>query len=100
MNTENELFGELHEQEENGLFGNEHRRQYEAQQEALCQPLVSSRACRFAEWLQENRWFPFYQGKWNYTFENGTSISEALYNKNYRKTTEELYAKFCQEHGY
>lgn len=35
MNTENELFGELHEQEENGLFGNEHRRQYEAQQEAL-----------------------------------------------------------------
>lgn len=35
MITENELFGELHEQEENGLFGNEHRRQYEAQQEAL-----------------------------------------------------------------
>ena len=33
MNTE--LFGELHEQEENGLFGNEHRRQYEAQQETL-----------------------------------------------------------------
>ena len=61
---------------------------------------VSSRACRFAEWLQENRWFSFYQGKWNYTFEHGTSISEASYNKNYRKTTEELYAKFCQEHGY
>lgn len=35
MNTEHELFGELHEQEENGLFGNEHRRQSEAQQEAL-----------------------------------------------------------------
>ena len=35
MNTEHELFGELHEEEENGLFGNEHRRQYEAQQEAL-----------------------------------------------------------------
>jgi len=35
MENENELFGELHEQEENGLFGNEHRRQYEAQQEAL-----------------------------------------------------------------
>ena len=61
---------------------------------------VSSRACRFAEWLQENRWFSFYQGKWNYTFEHGTSISEVSYNKNYRKTTEELYAKFCQEHGY
>ena len=42
MNTENELFGELHEQEENGLFGNEHRRQYEAQQEALCLSAVSS----------------------------------------------------------
>ena len=35
MNTGQELFGELHEQEENGLFGNEHRRQYEAQKEAL-----------------------------------------------------------------
>jgi hypothetical protein len=35
MNTEHELFGEQHEQEENGLFGNEHRRQREAQQEAL-----------------------------------------------------------------
>ena len=41
MNTENELFGELHEQEENGLFGNEHRRQYEAQQEELRQSAVS-----------------------------------------------------------
>lgn len=30
MNTEHELFGELHEQEEYGLFGNEHRRQYSA----------------------------------------------------------------------
>ena len=37
MNTEHELFGELHEQEENGLFGNEHIRQYEAQQESLRQ---------------------------------------------------------------
>ena len=61
---------------------------------------VSSRACQFAEWLQENRWFSFYQGKWKYTFEQGTSISEAVYNKNYRKTTQELYEKFCQEHGY
>ena len=42
MNTENELFGELHEQEENGLFGNEHRRQYEEQQEALSIHDVSS----------------------------------------------------------
>ena len=37
MNTEHELFGELHEHEENGLFGNEHIRHYEAQQEALRQ---------------------------------------------------------------
>jgi hypothetical protein len=44
MNTENELFGELHEQEENGLFGNEHRRQYEAHQEALRQPPVVGRS--------------------------------------------------------
>lgn len=35
MNTEHELFGEHHEQEENGLFGNEHKRQHEAQQEVL-----------------------------------------------------------------
>ena len=41
MNTESELFGELHEQEENGLFGNEHRRKYEAQQEALRLSAVS-----------------------------------------------------------
>lgn len=36
-----ELFGELHEQEENGLFGNEHRRQYDAQQDQLNIPVVS-----------------------------------------------------------
>lgn len=45
MNTENELFGELHEQEENGLFGNEHKRQYEAQQEALYISAVSNSFC-------------------------------------------------------
>jgi uncharacterized protein (DUF983 family) len=45
MNTEHELFGELHEQEENGLFGNEHRRKYEAQEEALCLSAVSCLIC-------------------------------------------------------
>jgi len=45
MNTEHELFGELHEQEENGLFGNEHRRQYEAQQEALRLSAVIGSVC-------------------------------------------------------
>lgn len=49
MNTENELFGELHEQEENGLFGNEHRRQYEAQQEALCLSAVSGSVCTYCK---------------------------------------------------
>lgn len=43
MNTEHELFGELHEQEENGLFGNEHRRQHEEQQEQLDKSDVISR---------------------------------------------------------
>jgi len=45
MNTEHELFGELHEQEENGLFGNEHKRQHEAQQEALRLSAVSCLIC-------------------------------------------------------
>ena len=45
MDDKNELFGELHEQEENGLFGNEHTRQNEAQQPAItystgCMPLI------------------------------------------------------------
>ncbi len=61
---------------------------------------ISIRACQFAEWLQKNRWFSFNDEKWNYTFEHGTSITEASYNKNYRKTTRELYSKFCQEKGY
>ena len=42
MNTEHELFGELHEQEENGLFGNEHR-QFQAMITQYCQcdfPLI------------------------------------------------------------
>jgi hypothetical protein len=41
MNTENELFGELHEQEEYGLFGKEQLRQHEAKQEALRLSAVS-----------------------------------------------------------
>lgn len=47
MNREHELFGELHEYEENGLFGNEHRRQYEAQQEALRLSAVVGRSEQF-----------------------------------------------------
>lgn len=65
-----------------------------------CSNDIGKHACQFAEWLQENRWLSFEQGKWNYVFEHGTSVSNTLYNKNYKKTTEELYAKFCQEYGY
>ena len=72
----------------------------EAQKTQLDLIDVGRFACQFAEWLQENRWFSFINGKWNYTFEHGTSISSASYDKNYRKTTEELYAKFCKERGY
>lgn len=61
---------------------------------------VSSRACKFAEWLQENRWFSFYDGKWSYTFQQGTAMSRKTYERNYMKTTEELYVMFCNEHGY
>ena len=55
-----------------------------------CVELSDNHAIGFSEWLQENRWYSFIQGKWNYTFEQGTSISEANYNKNYRKTTKQL----------
>jgi hypothetical protein len=61
---------------------------------------VSSRACLFAEWLQEKRWFSFIDGKWHYTFEQGTAMSRKTYEKNYMKTTQELYTIFCSQHGY
>lgn len=63
-------------------------------------PVVSSRFGEFALWLQNNRWFNYENGKWRYTFEQGTAISTANYEKNYTKTHEELYAMFCNENGY
>jgi hypothetical protein len=45
----------------------------------------------FAEWLQENRWFSFENGKWYYTFEQGTCMSDKEYQKKYVKTTAELW---------
>lgn len=52
----------------------------------------------FYNWRIENRWFTRSRGKWNYTFEQGTHISEESYNKNYRKTTSELFILFiCQK---
>ena len=44
----------------------------------------------FIIWKDENRWFTFSNGKWNYTFEHGTSISDKSYELYYRKTTSEL----------
>jgi len=45
---------------------------------------------KFILWKDTNRWFNFSDGKWNYTFEQGTSISKENYEKDYRKTTKEL----------
>lgn len=53
----------------------------------------------FAEWLYKNRWFQFENDKWYYTFEMGTSMSEKTYEKNYVKTTSELFASYQKESG-
>ena len=57
---------------------------------------IEQAACKFAEWLQENRWFHFNRDakKWYYTFEHGTAMSDKAYQKNYVKTTAELFEKF------
>ncbi len=56
-------------------------------------------AIKFAEWLQENRWFYFDQNNhvWHYTFEHGTSISNESYKKKYIKTTADLFEIFKKE---
>lgn len=54
-------------------------------------------ACDFAEWLYKNRWFSFENNKWYYTFEQGTSMSDKQYQKEYVKTTAELYTIFKQQ---
>lgn len=53
-------------------------------------------AILFALWLNENRWYNFDRtyNKWCYTFESGTSISRKAYEKDYMKTSEELYKIF------
>jgi hypothetical protein len=50
----------------------------------------------FDEWRIQNRWFEFSDGYYHYTFEHGTYISNREYNKNYRKTREELYNLFFE----
>lgn len=52
---------------------------------------------QFYIWKDENRWFNFSNGKWNYTFEHGTAMSESSYEKNYRKTTKELMAIWLKQ---
>ena len=51
----------------------------------------------FYIWKNENRWFNFENGKWNYSFEHGISISTEQYEKNYRKTTKELLDMFKEQ---
>lgn len=50
-------------------------------------------AIGFAEWLNENRWYTYdtNRQKWCYTFEHGTSLPKGAYEKNYMKTSEELF---------
>lgn len=57
----------------------------------------AGREVEFAEWLQKNRWCSFENGKWYYTFEQGTAMSDKVYKKNYVKTTAELYEVFKKE---
>ena len=57
----------------------------------------ATRAGEFAIWLINNRWFNFEKGKWSYTFEHGTMISKKSYEKNYRKSHDELYTIFLKE---
>lgn len=51
----------------------------------------------FYIWKDEERWFGFSDGKWNYTFEHPTSVSKDSYEKNYRKTTKELLDMWKQQ---
>jgi len=55
---------------------------------------INKEACDFAEWLQENRWFSFINGKWHYSFEHGTSISNLVLKERFQKTTQALYLIF------
>ena len=53
----------------------------------------------FAEWLYQNRWFSFENGKWHYTFEQGTVMGDKTYQKHYVKTTAQLYEQYLQQKG-
>jgi len=64
----------------------------------LCTTIAIDFAKGFSEWLQLNRWFCYDQSekKWHYTFEGGTAISNASYEKNYKKTTDQLIELYIQ----
>jgi len=52
----------------------------------------------FSKWRHDNRWFHFSNGKWEYTFEHGTAgISKSSWEKNYRKTDDELFNLYLKE---
>lgn len=57
-------------------------------------------AIKFAEWLQENRWYTYHPDtkKWHYTFEHGTAIAKKTYDKNYKKGTYQLLLNFMSEY--
>jgi len=63
-----------------------------------CTAIAIDFAKGFSEWLQLNRWFTYDQFKqvWYYTFEQGTSMSEANYLKNYTKTTDQLITIYIE----
>jgi hypothetical protein len=48
-------------------------------------------AINFPLWMQQNRWYNFQNGKWRYTFEQGTAMSKETYEKKYTKTPNELF---------
>lgn len=56
-------------------------------------------AAKFAIWLNKNRWFNFddESQKWCYTFEMGTAMTKKAYQKDYMKTSDELWYLFNNE---
>jgi len=63
-----------------------------------CYKIALEHMGKFTEWLQLNRWFFYDQSekKWHYTFEGGTAMSNASYEKNYKKTTDELITLYIE----
>lgn len=51
----------------------------------------------YDQWKIENRWFSFENGYWYQTHEQGTVMSEKIYNKHHRKTPEQLYNQFIEQ---